>query len=281
MLENGKERINTCFKALKISDSRAFDIIFAELIRLELDERKPEDKGVRIRVNTDSQKRITETLCVLINKYRKEKDPYLETENIEVFIGDKISEESEDFRTIDFSEFSYEEEKEKLMQRYTDTILGHVELMEELYKQGLTSDNTELQKQYAPYVNELKTQIDELTSEVVNDEHSIFSIFKQGKIFQKQQEITQLQEKKWALVREYRGKAEKNDREAEKRKETVKRLNSKEDTLLGIKFVFTQRRQRVKRYLDLSGKVHFSMEDVENPGDSSRTPHSDYENELE
>ena len=219
-------------------------------------------------------------MCVLINKYRNENDPYSEIKNIEVFISDK-NDENEDFRTIDFTKFNYEKEKEKLMQRYNDTLLGHEELIGEFCKKGLNSNNKELQKQYAPGVNELKAQIAELTSEVVKDEHSIFFLFKHRKISQKQQDITRLEEKKWALIREYRGKAEKNDIEAEKRKESVKRLKSKEDTLLGIKFVFTQKRQQIKRYLDLNGNTHFSMEDVENPWDSPRAANNDYISELE
>lgn len=264
MSENQGDAIKKCFAGVGITDSRAYDIIFAELVRIENDERESlKQKGSKIIVKSKTDKYIAESIISMINKQRTSRYDYSTTKGIEVVVG-KEDEDKENFKVIDFSKFDYESECDKLMRRYDETIVSNAKINEGFQKEILKSEKAKSASSDCEFdIVRKNLRIKELTDQIVEDQHSIFSIFRQRRIQRNQIEKDELQESVTRLKEYAQSNFESQISSEDKNRKKIAKIAERQKALLGIKYVFTRKRSKLQKQIDENGNDIYIVDTID------------------
>lgn len=265
MTENQMDTIKKYFASIGITDSRAYDIIFAELVRIKNDERTDiKQKGSKIKVTSKTNKYITESIISMINKQIGPKEDYMITKGIEVVVEDENSGNPNDFSTIDFSKFDYESECDKLMRRYDETIVSNAKINEGFQKEILKSEKAKSASSDCEFdIVRKNLRIKELTEQIVEDQHSIFSIFRQRRIQRNQIEKDELQESVTRLKEYAQSNFESQIASEDKNRKKIAKIAERQKALLGIKYVFTRKRSKLQKQIDENGNDIYIVDTID------------------
>lgn len=275
------ERIKTCFIALGIDKpENAINIMLSELMRIEYDERIPEKREVTIQVKDDAQKVIVKTIVSLL----KESQLQLSEENIENFINFKVggypeTDEQSD-NVINLVNFDFDKEKDKLISRCNSTLIGNAQVRDFLLREDSEERNQTSQTKFDSRILELQNQLQEVKEKIEEYQSSLLGIFRSDELeeFYDEEEILseKLEKCQKQSERERSYKQYKNTQ----RKLKISGLFSKEDRLQSIKFMFTGKRERLLRGINMKGQeiVYFEEENqAQNSNNQSESIFDKYE----
>lgn len=263
MTGNQMGTIKKYFAGIGITDSRAYDIIFAELVRIKNDERDDiKQKGSRIKVASKTNKYIAESIISMINKQIEAKNVYKLVKGIEVVVEENTVNPN-DIKTIDFSKFDYVQECEKLMKRYDETLISNAKIND--FFQNELSKSVNAKNKSSDYEFEIvrkNLMIKELTEQIVEDQHSILNIFRQRRIQKNINVRSQLQQDVERLNESLQNNLISQSLNENKNRKRIMRINERQKALLGIKFVFTRKRDKVEKRIDENGKETYFVEPI-------------------
>ncbi len=267
MPQSISEKKRICFQALGLTEKEAGNILLAELVRLENDERLPDIKGISIQVANDEQRRLLETILLL---YKGENNGFATVldvpQNVKIKVGTNENGQENSNNIINLNNFDYQKEKEKLVNRLNSSILGNLDIRDILEQQG-TENNTLNNSKYESEIKEIEQQIKHVQDKIVGDQFSFFSMFKQGSIAKGQIELNQLKKDLKAKKEEYESETSFKKFSEKRRLTRIKTLSEKGKKLEGIKFLFTGKKERVITSRDEKGRIRrtFVETDTEEP----------------
>lgn len=269
MLTNKEnERIKNCSIALGVDKpERAVNIIESELMRIEYDERRPEKRGVIIQVKGSTQKLIVETLIELLKENHIQQTE--DNKNINHFITIRIGEGSEKDEqpdnVINLEEFDFDKEKDKLISRCNATLIGNAKIRDLLLREDFDEENKPSQNSYDNMIYSLQEELREVNENIREYENSLLGIFRSD-------ELQKFYEEEEALMEELEKYQRRSEREeanklykSSKRKGRISALFQKEEKLQTIKYIFTGKRERLLRGIDMKGKEVAFFEEEKAP----------------
>lgn len=269
MPQSISEKKKECFQALGVLEKEAGNILLAELVRLENDERLPEIKGISIQVANDEQRRLLETILLLYkgenNRFSKVLDV---PQNVKIVMGKNENFQLNSDNIINFEDFDYEKEKNKLINRLNLSILGNLDIRDILEIQDAETEiNSFDNYKYENEIREMEQQIESIKTKLVKYQFSFFSMFKQGKIRRGHEEIDLLKENLKAKKEEQKSESSYKKFVDRERLTRIKTLSEEGKKLEGIKFLFTGKKERVITSIDEKGKIRrtFLETDTEEP----------------
>ena len=257
MEKSTSEKKNICFKALGVSNKDANNILLAELVRLENDERIPEMKGITILVKDETQKRLIETVLLL---FKGESDSFSKVldnpQNLKIEMKNSGKSMNDSDNIIDFREFNYQTEKQKLINRYNASILGNLDIVDILRDENKsTRKGIDDEARHKEEIQELKRRIKEVETRLVENQLSIFSIFRQKQITQGHNRLNELREKLNTSKRNFEEETSYKNFVINNRLRRIESLESKVGKLEDVKNLFTGKRERALRIMDKEGKM--------------------------
>ena len=270
MEKSTSEKKNICFKALGVSNKDANNILLAELVRLENDERIPEMKGTTILVKDETQKRLIETVFLL---FKGESDGFSKVldnpQNLKIEMKNNEEAIKNSDNIIDFREFDYQTEKQKLINRYNASILGNLDIVDILREENKsTRKGIADETKYKEELQDLKRRIKEVETRLVENQLSIFSIFKQRQIVQDQNRLNELREKLSSNKRTYEEESSYKNFVINNRLRRIGNLEIKVGKLEDVKNLFTEKKERALTIMDKDGKkkrIFVEEKSSENP----------------
>lgn len=257
MEKSTSEKKNICFKALGVSNKDANNILLAELVRLENDERIPEMKGITILVKDETQKRLIETVLLL---FKGESDSFSKVldnpQNLKIEMKNSGKSINDSDNIIDFREFNYQTEKQKLINRYNASILGNLDIVDILRDENKsTRKGIDDEARHKEEIQELKRRIKEVETRLVENQLSIFSIFRQKQITQGHNRLNELREKLNTSKRNFEEETSYKNFVINNRLRRIGSLESKVEKLEDVKNLFTGKKERALRIIDKEGKT--------------------------
>ena len=256
MQTSDTDKFKKCFGALRHQDNKAYDILFAEMTRLELDERILDRKKVTIKVLDDSQKLIAETILLLIKAQRqKYKNFSFDPKEIEILVAGQFEEKDLD-RIIDLGNFDYESEKEKLVRRCNATIIANSDIRSAIIREYNSDEKYSSELRNIEELESLRKRYSDVENWLDKYEYGAFSFFRKKKIAMAYEREDELLEK----IKRAKGKVSSQQYSRKKAQERVTKINKKEDTLEGIKYIFTGRREALVQRRGKDGKWIKSFE---------------------
>ena len=256
MQTSDTEKFKKCFKALGHENNRAYDILFGEMTRLELDERVLDRKKVTIKVLNDSQKMIAETILLLIKSQRQKFNNFsFNPKEIEIKIDGQVEEKDQD-RIIDLGNFDYESEKAKFIRRCNATIIANSDIRSAIIREFNSDEKYSQEVRSIEELEELRKRYDSVEAWLDKYENGTFSFFRKKKIAMAYDAEEELLEK----MNRVRGTVRYQNYARKKAHERVTKINKKEDTLEGIKYIFTGRREALVQRRGKDGKLTKTFE---------------------
>ena len=257
MEKSTSEKKNICFKALGVSNKDANNILLAELVRLENDERIPEMKGITILVKDETQKRLIETVLLLFKGESENFSKILDNpQNFKIEMKSTEETIKDSDNIIDFREFNYQTEKQKLINRYNASILGNLDIVDILREENKsTRKGIADETKYNEELQDLKRRIKEVETRLVENQLSIFSIFKQRQIVQDQNRLNELREKLSSNKRTYEEESSYKNFVINNRLRRIGNLEIKVGKLEDVKNLFTEKKERALTIMDKDGKM--------------------------
>lgn len=257
MEKSTSEKKNICFKALGVSNKDANNILLAELVRLENDERIPEMKGITILVKDETQKRLIETVLLLFKGESENFSKILDNpQNFKIEMKSTEETIKDSDNIIDFREFNYQTEKQKLINRYNASILGNLDIVDILRDENKsTRKGIDDEARHKEEIQELKRRIKEVETRLVENQLSIFSIFRQKQITQGHNRLNELREKLNTSKRNFEEETSYKNFVINNRLRRIESLEIKVGKLEDVKNLFTGKRERALRIMDKEGKM--------------------------
>lgn len=256
MQTSDTEKFKKCFKALGHENNRAYDILFGEMTRLELDERVLDRKKVTIKVLNDSQKMIAETILLLIKSQRQKFNNFsFNPKEIEIKIDGQVEEKDQD-RIIDLGNFDYESEKAKFIRRCNATIIANSDIRSAIIREFNSDEKYSQEVRSIEELENLRKRYYSVEAWLDKYENGTFSFFRKKKIAMAYDAEEELLEK----MNRVRGTVRYQNYARKKAQERVTKINKKEDTLEGIKYIFTGRREALVQRRGKDGKLTKTFE---------------------
>lgn len=245
------EKFNKCFSALGHSDNRAYHILVGEITRLGADERILDRKKVTIKVLNESQKIIADTILLLIkSKMQENKDFSLDPREMEIKIVGEFDESDED-RVIDLGNFDYDTEKAKFIRRCNSTIIANSDIRDAIVRE-INGDNTYTQEiRDAQELETLRRKYNSVKAWLNKNGKGVFAFFRKKEIGRSHAAEEELSKD----IKRVEEKIAYRNYSRKKANERIKMIKQKEDTLEGIKYMFTGRREALVSRRDKDGKM--------------------------
>jgi hypothetical protein len=265
-----EKKIRNCITSLNLSQEEAGNILIAEFMRIAYDERYRDNKGIIIQVKDDIQKVIAESMAQAYME-KATKTPLCQSGKgiVQVRVGNNLAESEDPVNVINLENFDFKTEEKNLLARYDDTIIANAKIKDYLIKVGIPTGSKPNISGYQSEISDLEAKIKKVTGELVGYQVSFFSVFKEKKIRDCQEEINSLKGR-LAMLQEkqkkYNAYENKGSNENSRR---IRNLTEKEENMKAIKFIFTGKRESLVKNIDTDGKVSYKFVLDENQQDNS------------